>query len=396
MLVRHFFVNFAVKMKTGLLSSVIVAMLLLSACDGGGKFSVKGTITEAEDSVLYFESMTLSGVVVTDSVRLDEDGTFSFSAKATDYPEFYRLRIARQAINFAVDSTRTINIIASYPTMATGYGIEGYDDNLVIKELAVKQMALQRQVETVLHTPMKRAIMNDSIRSLIEVYKSEVMMDYIYKNPRAASSYYALFQTVGAYLIFNPTTSNNDTKAIAAVATAWQTYYPGTERTENLYNIALENMKNERIVAARAEMSIDEDKIITAGLIDISLQDRTGQVRTLSSLAGKVVMLDFHLFSLEDSPARILSLREMYNKYADRGFEIYQVAVDTDEHYWLQQTKALPWVCVMADNGLSSQCLMHYNVSAVPEYFLIDRDGNLYKRSSQMEDLEQEIKNLLK
>lgn len=369
-------------------------VIFIASCENSPRATITGHITDAEDSTLYLEALTLHGVEVADSCTLDADGAFTFKVVATTHPEFYRLRITRQAINIAVDSVRTISIEATYPTMATNYVVEGYDDCLTIRELATKQITLQGSVQQLLRSGMKRVDINDSINTLIAAYKEDITLNYIFSNPRVASSYYALFQTVGNVLIYDPTNSA-DVKAIAAVATAWETYYPGTERTENLRNLALESMKNERIVAANAAMTLDEDKIITAGLIEIALPDKAGREVALSHLTGKVVLLDFHLFSLEDSPARILTLRELYNKYADAGFEIYQVAVDGDEHFWLQQCAALPWVCVIADNGLSSQCLVRYNVATVPEYFLIDRSGNLYKRSSQMTDLEEEIKKLL-
>ena len=136
-------------------------------------------------------------------------------------------------------------------------------------------------------------------------------------------------------------------------------------------------------------------EIPTTGVIDLPLYDNKGQLRHLTDLKGKVVILDFHLFSLEDSPERILLLRELYNKYHAQGLEIYQVSLDADEHFWKQQTAALPWVSVRDPQGLNSQTLITYNIPGLPEYFLITRDNALYKRSSQVKDLEAEIKSLL-
>jgi len=107
------------------------------------------------------------------------------------------------------------------------------------------------------------------------------------------------------------------------------------------------------------------------------------------------VLLDFHVFALEDSPARILMLRELYNKYHAQGLEIYQVSLDPDEHFWKQQTAALPWINVRDADGIGSQRLMMYNIQAVPDFFLIDRGNNLVKRAAMIKDLEAEIKKLL-
>ena len=91
----------------------------------------------------------------------------------------------------------------------------------------------------------------------------------------------------------------------------------------------------------------------------------------------------------------ISSLRELYNKYAAQGFEIYQVSLDPDEHFWKQQTAALPWISVRDEDGINSQRIMLYNIQSVPDYFIIDRNNNLVKRAEQMKDLEAEIKKLL-
>ena len=68
------------------------------------------------------------------------------------------------------------------------------------------------------------------------------------------------------------------------------------------------------------------------------------------------------------------------------------MSIDADEHFWKQQTRELPWISVRDDSGLS---LTRYNVSTVPEYFLIDRSNQLQKRSSQVENLEKELEALL-
>ena len=123
-------------------AALAVATFCITSCTEK-KFHVEGNITEAKDSTLYFENMSLNGAVVLDSVKLGEDGAFSFAAKAGDAPEFYRLRIAGQIINIAADSTETVNIKAAYPTMASGYEVTGSADCATIKELAQLQMGVQ-------------------------------------------------------------------------------------------------------------------------------------------------------------------------------------------------------------------------------------------------------------
>ena len=347
--------------------------------------------------MLYFENVGIEGVNVLDSVKLGETGDFSFSEAANQAPEFYRLRIADQIINVSIDSTETVQIKGQYPGMASNYTVSGSDNCDKIRELTLKQMDLQAKA-VALQSNMELGIVkaNDSIQTLIDAYKNEVKREYIYKEPYKAYAYFALFQAIGNYLIFNPRTNKDDIKAFAAVATSWDTYYPHAERGQNLHNIAIEGMKNQRIVQAQnSDIQIDASKVQEAGVLDIALLDNKGQMRHLTDLKGKVVLLDFHIFAMKDSPARIINLRELYNKYHAQGLEIFQISLDPDEHFWKQQTAALPWINVRDEDGVNSQRLVLYNIQAVPDFFIIDRSNNLVKRAVQINDLEAEIKKLL-
>ncbi len=373
-----------------------MAALTVESCSNN-KFKVEGEIANAADSVLYFENVGLEGINTLDSVKLSDGGSFSFSQEAPEAPEFYRLRIADQIINVSIDSTETVNVKAKYPQMATEYEISGSDNCLKIKELALKQIDLHKKAMAIQENQALGVdAANDSILKLIDAYKNDVKSNYIFKEPMKAYSYFALFQTLGNWLLFNPRTNKDDIKVFAAVATSWDTYYPHAERGQNLHNIAIEGMKNQRIAEANnADIQIDASKVSEAGVLDIALRDNKGAERHLTDLKGKVVLLDFHIFAMEESPARILMLRELYNKYQAQGFEIYQVSLDTDEHFWKQQTAALPWISVRDADGLNSQRLMMYNIQAVPDFFVIDRGNNLVKRAAMIKDLESEIKKLL-
>ena len=371
-----------------------LAVLGMASCSEK-KFHVEGNITNAKDSVLYLENIGLMGPEVIDSVELDADGKFSLAGQASEAPEFYRLRISDQIISLSIDSTETVTVNATYPQMASQYEVSGSENCAKIKELALLQMQLQQRAMAVSRDEsLSIDQSNDSILALVRQYKEDVKRDYIFPDPSKPYAYFALFQTLGNSLLFNPRNDRDDVKVFAAVATSWDTYYPDAERGKNLHNIAIEGMKNVRSIEASQSRSIDASKIQTSGVIEIALTDNKGQQRKLTDLKGKVVMLDFHVFGQKESPARILALRELYNKYHAQGFEIYQVSLDPDEHFWKQQTAALPWVCVRND-GSNETFLTLYNVRTLPEFFLIDRGNNLVSRSQQIKDVEQEIKKLL-
>ncbi len=381
---------------------IMVAALALTSCNNK-KFHINGNITEAKDSMLYLENISLNGPVKIDSVKLGEDGAFDFQENAMDSitPDFYRLRIANQTINLSIDSTETVTVKAAYPQMSYKYEVEGSENCNTIKELSLKQMLLQSNINGIVKNPNIGVDSVDVIVTrMLNEYKQDIKTNYIFKAPMQASSYYALFQTIQLgntnSLIFNPRNNKEDVKVFAAVATSWDTYYPGAERGKNLHNIAIEGMKDIRIIENQmAQQKIDASKVQVNGCIELALQDNKGQIRRLSDLKGKVVLLDFHAFASSESTKRIMMLRELYNKYHAAGLEIYQVSVDPDEHFWKTSTAALPWISVRDENGIQGKSLTLYNVQSIPTFFLIDRNNTLQARDAQIKDIDAAIKNLL-
>lgn len=393
--------TFARKKRTlmkKILTACLALMATLAACTDG-HFHVEGTIAGAADSVLRLERMGIDDVTEVASTHLSDKGDFAFSVKAPEQgPEFYRLRIGGQVVNLVIDSTETVKVEAQWPAMATNYRVSGSEECEHLRDLSLRVSALQDSIVAMgRRGGISPSMFDERVFAMVQEHKRQVADLYICKAPWSASAYFALFQTIGGNLLFNPRSNADDIRLFAAVATSWDNYHEGSPRTQNLHNIALEGMSAVR----RAQPSADgqttdvSSLIVETGSIDIDLNDNHGRLRRLHDLKGQVVMLDFHVFAQQESSARILLLQELYGKYHAKGLEIYQVSLDTDVHLWRQRTDALPWVCVRDEDGLNSRWLGTYNVQQLPEFFLLDREANLIKRSSQIADIEEEIKRLL-
>ena len=373
-----------------------LALLLvgMSACDNGSKFKVQGEISDGKDKVLYLEASGLDGIVTLDSVKLGSSGSFSFAQKRPESPEFYRLRLDNKIINFSVDSTETVSVKAPAGDFATNYTIEGSENNIKIKELALLQADLQKRVDKLAQTRMPAGIAQDSLLSMVNSYKDKVKREYIFAAPNTPYAYFALFQSLNGYMIFDPLSNKDDVKCFAAVATSLNNTYPHADRSRNLYNMVIKGMKNTR-APRQQTVEIPEDRIQETSIIDIRLKDLKGNTRSLTDLKGKVVLIDFTVYNNAMSAAHNLALRELYNKYASQGLEIYQVSLDGDEHFWKTSADNLPWVCVRDANGAYSSYVSLYNVTNLPAVFLVNRANELSARGENIQNLEEEIKKLL-
>ncbi|MBQ3781743.1 MAG: redoxin domain-containing protein [Bacteroidaceae bacterium] len=375
---------------------LFAAVLLLAACSTSPKFHVQGTIEDAEGEMLYLEAMTLEGIVVSDSVRLKADGRFEFSeSKTVENPEFYALRVGQQRIHFSIDSTETLTFTAKMPLMARDYTVSGSAVAQEIRDISVAQQQLQEQIHQLEFNEVILGENFDTIHTLIADYKERMKRDYILKHPQQASAYFAVCQSLtyrnSTFRLFDAVSERDDAKCYAAVATAWDGRWPDAERTIQLCNMAIKGMENTAPPTKR-EVIIDEDKITETGIIDVELPDINGTQRRLSDLRGHVVLLDFTMYGAKESAARTRAMRELYNKYKERGLEIYQVSLDDDIHFWKFSCENLPWVCVHETDGRATTS---YAINSLPTYFLINRDNEIVVRSEMVRDLETELLKLL-
>ena len=374
-----------------LLALVLVG---LGACDNEPKFKVQGEVTGASDKMLYFEASSLGGIVVLDSVELGSNGSFSFAGTCPESPEFYRLRMDGKVINFAVDSTETVTVKADAGKFDTCYAIEGSENNQKIKELVLLQAELQQKVDKLAQSGLPAGLAQNQLLSLVNDYKEKVKRGYIYAAPNKTYAYFALFQTLNGYTIFDPLANREDVKCFQAVATSLNNAYPHADRSRNLYNMVIKGLKNTR--APREEVvEVDPELVKEADVIDIKLKDLKGKERTVTELKGKVVLIDFTAYSNSMSVAHNMALRELYAKYQAQGLEIYQISLDVDEHFWKTSADNLPWICVRDANGPYSQYVTLYGVAGVPSVFLVDRNNELKLRGENIKDLEAEIRKLL-
>ncbi|MBR5935766.1 MAG: AhpC/TSA family protein [Bacteroidaceae bacterium] len=389
-------------MKRSNLVLLIILTILTVACQPQvDRFTLNGQVVEADGKTLYLDRIALDKVEVLDSVKLDAEGMFSFNPVAPEECfDFYRLRIDNKVVNLIIDSTETVTVTASLPVMQIAYNVEGSENCSRLKDLVMRQIGfLQdlRRVSSQYHSP-DRTILQQQINEMVDVFKSDIMTEFILPSPGSPCAYYALFMSINGQLLFNPQSERQDAKCFAAVATQMDMLYPDAVRTAHLHNVALKGMV--KTSPSRNNVSPEaiqqfENMVEEIGLIDIELPDYNGKVQKLSDQEGKVILLDFTVYKANYSPNYILMLKNLYNKYADQGFTIYQISFDSDKSFWLNTATNLPWVCVYDESGVYSQNLKSYNVTQLPAVFLIDRDGNIVDRPEKTDELDEKIARLL-
>jgi peroxiredoxin len=367
------------------------------SCKKGDMFSVEGNIQSAEGDTLYLEHRGLAGIVLLDSAILDDKGSFKFKEPAPKNPEFYQLRIRDKVVAFAVDSVESLRVTADASNLYGSFTVEDSYSNDQLRKVDDMRMKTEQEINSLekLHTAKEIDDITflNSLDSVLTLYKKEIS-NLILGNTSSAAAYYAVFQKINDYLIFDPY-DKKDYPMFGAVATSWNRYYPETERTTHLYNFTINALQTRRQLEKQEELFQNITVETESGLPDISLPGVNGERIPLSSLKEKVVLLDFVVYSADFSPKHNIDLNSLYQRYNSRGFEIYQVSFDSNEHFWKTSADNLPWVTVRDPRSVSTPLLSLYNVREIPTSFIIDREGDLIGRVEDYSQLSEQLDKVL-
>ena len=160
--------------------------------------------------------------------------------------------------------------------------------------------------------------------------------------------------------------------------------YPNSEAVKNL---------NRKVVEIREQLKLD----IGSTIPDISLPDPEGNIISLSALRGKYVLLDFwaswSIVSRQENP----KLVKIYNKYKEKGFEIYQISLDRTKESWIKgiDEDKLNWINVSDLKFWNSAACVKYNIQKLPANFLLDTTGIIIAKNLTGNDLENNLKKSL-
>lgn len=385
-------------MSRGVDKIVIIVLLLLSvsSCKKSEQFKVEGAVAGANQKVLYLEQLELDKTIILDSVKLSDQGKFSFKHEVPSTPDYYRLRLDSQVIPFSISEPVTLTVAADKESFQISYTIEGSRDAKQIREVWLTQLDTDRELKHLIDkyndgglSLYDFALERDSILGL---YKN-VATKYIYNDPGSAAAYFALFQQVDGNLIFN-IYDKTDSKAFAAVANLHLHNYPESPRTKHLEKLALRSMavlraqKKQKEDAGVANEMVSSHKVEEVSYIDFELPDNHGNQVALSSIvAQSPTLLCFSTMEANWSPAAIEQLAGIYEVYTKKGLKIVQVSLDRDPHVWQSVSEKLPWINLQEKNGGYSQLVGYYNLSSLPTLFLFEKGGEVMHRITTSEQL---------
>jgi thiol-disulfide isomerase/thioredoxin len=364
-------------------------ILLLSFCDGNKKnssFQLKGTLSDSKAETLYLEKLGTSKQVIIDSVILDENGNFEFT-NYTPKIGFYRIKTNDK--NFAMlvlDSADKVTITGSVKDLGNTFKVEGSSETTIFIEYNnlskirdIKLDSLNKAFQLLMETNKMDSKRMDSLSAIFETpYNSIInqsnilMVDKISKNTN-------MYSSIMAIQALDPDKYSDLYKSLDAGL---------SKKFPNDKNVIMFHDVVERMLSTNVGQFAPE----------ISLPSPDGKEIALSSLKGKLVLIDFWASWCGPCRKEMPNVIKIYSKFKNKGFEIYGVSLDQDKEKWMEAiTKdGINWPQVSDLKYWDNVAARIYNVQGIPYTVLIDKDGKIIAKNLRGQELEKKIAEVLK
>ena len=375
---------------------MLLLAALVCACNKPNGFVISGKITNAEGKYLYMDELKVASSVPIDSVKIKKDGSFEFKGKI-GYPNFFLLRLnEKNFVTLLVDTTEKIKVYGDAANFSRDYIVEGSAGSLLVQELNNHLTKTKHKLDSIgsrmIVFRTRENFQLQKVRweqELANIKKSQIEYStrFVEKHPFSMSSVLALYQKFddSNYVV-------QDLQSLKVAASALNTVFPKSEHVKALYANTIRLMDEEKNNKLKDFISKNSDNSP-----DINLPNYNGRDIALSSLRGKIVLIQF--WSATDRTSRIQNqaLTELYSKYKSKGLEIYQVSVDTDRNFWHTaiEQDGLSWINVGDMKG-SNSALNMYNVHEIPSNYILDREGIIVAKNLKGPSLDKAVAKLTK
>lgn len=297
-------------------------------------------------------------------------------------PDFYQLGFSRSDfVTLLAEPGEKMKITFSGNKLYENYTVSGSPgtSSLMILDSALastksKIDSLRKEYDKIIDDPALKEKEDLINTEFVKILKDQRMfnIDFILKHLRSFASIKAIYQRIdeSTYVLYD----SRDLQFLKLVSDTLFHYYPNSKHVRALktnFEKEYSQMKINKIAELTKDLPVTK--------LDPSLMDINGKRITLSSIKGKYILLTFWSAASRDCLTENIEFKGLYQKYSKKGFEIYQVNLDTDAEVWKRAVKydELPWINVREDDPLNPQTAILFNVKILPTNYLYDKEGNI-------------------
>ena len=370
---------------------LVFFVFALSSCSPEKNVRISGNLNDSNLEKIYLHEL---GSSRSDTAQLDTKGYFVFKRKISQ-PTFYSLTVNGKAISLLAHPGEKIVISGDAQNLPPSYSVDGSEDSRHIRRLS------QRLEQTVfLRDSLIRTLrIYEGNRNFVNIqrqfnwtFENELdslrvfNIQFMEENPRSLAVIYALYQQVAPNVpVFN---QEEDLQYFLRADSMFYRRFPRVPYVNTLRTDVAG--KNEQFHARRLNRML---YMLGDEAPEIALSAPDGNIVKLSSTRGKFVLIDF--WASWSAPCRTenINLLNVYNKYRDKGFEIYQVSLDQSKTMWERaiEEDGLTWINVSDFKYWDSETVALYGVESIPANFLLDREGSIMTKNLTADALDQRL-----
>jgi peroxiredoxin len=365
----------------------ISLLALLASCGNKNKegFQLKGSFTNSNGEMIFLEKLLPKGPVTVDSTTVNDKGEFEFENYVPKIG-FYRIKVNPQ--NFAMlvlDSADRVNVTGDIKDLGSTYKAEGSPETKLFLEYA----------DIVKRRDLRLDSLNKLFMSMVEPVKMDsAKVDAISKSFEAP--YNNIVNPSNEALVKKISENTGMYSSIMAI----QPLEP--DKYADLYKALDEGLskkfasdKNIRMFHEMVERMFSTAIGQTAP--DIVLPSPDGKEIALSSLKGKVVLIDFWASWCGPCRREMPNVVKAYAKFKDKGFEIFGVSLDQEKDRWVEAIAKdhITWPQVSDLQQWNSVVVKQYNIQGIPYTVLLDKEGKIIAKNLRGAELEEKLATVL-
>ncbi len=363
------------------------SLLVIGACQKKGvatadtdkSYRISGKINNMTTGKVYLDELGEQAFVPFDTASINKDGTFLLEGTVNE-PAIYKLGFENQEGIMLVVDNKSIQVTADSGKVAQTYTVTGSKDSELIKELNSIMQGMQ-QSATALNQQFQEAANSGNQAEVKRLQEQFMALQKDNQNKLKAFVKANPSSVVSVYTAGNILNLDEHYTFVDSMATAFKAALPNSKYTKSL---------EERLTKLRSTA-------MGSVAPDIKLPSPTGPEVALSSLKGKYVLIDFWASWCGPCRQENPNVVRMYNKYKDKGFEIFGVSLDQDRAKWLKaiENDKLTWPHVSDLKGWESSAAALYGITAIPQTVLLDKEGKIIAKNLRGPALEEKLASLL-
>ena len=361
---------------------------------------IDGRVEGGEGTTITLERLDVNRTTVIDSITIRKDGRFSVSANLEE-PELFILKNSNgEIVNLLLSPGESVSVSTSAESFTSGYQVDGSEESENIRILVEQLFSTRAELDSLLTVAESiedpESPQMDIIRSSytqVIVNQKRFTIRYLVEHMTSLSSVYALYQKYDEENLVMG--QEADLQYFKVVADSLELAFPNSSLTRSLRaDIDQREASYQQMNQMNTLMDMAEE---ATGMLDLSISDRDGNEIALSTFIGKVVLVAFWASGDETSINALLQLKTTYDKYHQKGFEIYAISLDNNKIHWMNAIdfNEFGWINVSELAYPDSRANLLYNVTSLPSVFLINREGDIVAKNLYGRTLETWLDNLL-